>query len=170
MQIQFQLSFDDYLAAQRLHAKRNLWQLGIYALNHYLFPVIGICSLVLSIPLMGSKVQDHSGLIMIFCGVILTGYPFYMRWKLKQCYKRTRIDDGESKIVFDEARIRVEARHASSEMDWDGVKSHFENGKVIMLYLAPAKFIVVPKRVCTDEQIAELHALLLRLVGPVLQS
>jgi hypothetical protein len=40
MQIQFQLSFDDYLAAQRLHQKRSLWARLNFILNYYLLPPV----------------------------------------------------------------------------------------------------------------------------------
>jgi hypothetical protein len=51
-------------------------------------------------------------------------------------------------------------------MDWKAVKTFLENKKIFMLYLAPAKFIVIPKRVCTEAQIGELRMLLLRQVKP----
>jgi|CZKF01.1.fsa_nt_gi hypothetical protein len=170
MQIQFQLSLDDYLAAQRLHAIRSSWPRFTNALTHYIYPILGLCFLVLSIPLIGSKVPDHSGLTMIVCGMILVCCPLYMHFQRKRCYKRTRSDNGECNLTLDEERIGIEGQFTNGEMDWRAVKSFRENKKVFLLYLAPAKFLVVPKRVCTDAQISELRAILSQKIQPVILS
>jgi len=52
MQVTYELSFDDYRAAQLLHAKRGLWRRLMRVLTHAIFPICGTCFLVLAITLI----------------------------------------------------------------------------------------------------------------------
>jgi hypothetical protein len=169
MQIQFQFSLDDYLAAQYLHATRSPWPQFTYALTHYIYPILGLFFLILSIPLMRSNIADHSGLTVIICGIILVSCPIYLHIRLKRSYKRTVSDNGECKATFDEVRIKIKGQYSSAEMDWRAIKSFRENKKVFLLYLAPGKFLVIPKRVCTEEQIGELRTIFLQKIHQDIQ-
>jgi hypothetical protein len=51
-------------------------------------------------------------------------------------------------------------------MEWKAIHYFREDKSVFLLYLAPAKFIAIPKRVCTEEKITELRSLLSRQVKP----
>jgi hypothetical protein len=51
-------------------------------------------------------------------------------------------------------------------MEWKGIHYFREDKNVFLLYLAPAKFLAIPKRVCTEEQITEFRSLLSRQVKP----
>ena len=164
MQIQFQLSLDDYCAAQRLHSTRSSWSRINYVLNFYLSPVLGLCFLALGFWL--KRNPGSMEFILIVCGLLLILCPLYMRIYMKRCYKRTRTGTGECAVTLDEERILIEAKHMKSELDWSAVQSFREDGKVFMLYLAPAKFVAIPKRACTKVQIAELRAILPQKVPP----
>jgi hypothetical protein len=135
-------------------------------LVYYIYPIIGLFFLVVGLPIFGDKASNHSIPTMVICGIILVFLPIYMRIHLKNCYKRTRSDNGECKLIINEEYIEVEGQYTKGEMDWKAVKTFLENKKIFMLYLAPAKFIVIPKRVCTEAQIGELRMLLLRQVKP----
>jgi hypothetical protein len=62
--------------------------------------------------------------------------------------------------------IRTLGAHSKSEIEWAAIQFFSENKKVFLLYLAPGKFIVIPKRVCSVEQVSELHSLLLTKTNP----
>jgi hypothetical protein len=160
MQIQYELSLDDYLAAQRLHATRSLWPWFTNALTHYIYPIFCLFFLALGIPLMRGSVSDSSGRVMIICGTIMLCCPLYLYLQRKRCYKRTRSNNGECEVTLDKERIGIKGQFTNGEMDWRAVRSFRENKKVFLLYLAPARFIVIPTRVCTGEQIRELRTIL----------
>ena len=166
MQIQFQLNFDDYLAAQRLHEKRSLWPRFISILNNYLYPLMGLLGLACGLMLIGSQASTHSVLILVVCGVILLCWPFYIWMRLKRCYKRTRSNNSMCKLTFDEGFMRIEGEYTHGEIEWKAVKSYRENEKIFLLYTAPAIFIAIPKRACSEAQISELRAILLQKVLP----
>lgn len=167
-QIQFELSLDDYLAAQRLHSTRNLWPRIMNFLLYFLYPVLGILFLFFGVGVFLER-NSHHPVTMIVCGVLLVCSPIYMRMRLRSCYKRTRSDSGESTLNFGEERVEIKGRYTNSELDWRAVKSFREDAKVFMLYLAPGRFIVIPKRACTEAQISDLRAIFLQKVPPVIQ-
>jgi hypothetical protein len=160
MQLQFKLSFDDYLAAQRLHERRSLGSRFIYMLNYYLSPLIGLFFLACGLLLIESNASFSSIAAIFSACIILLCLPLYMHMRLKRCYKRTRSDSGECKLTFDEERIGVEGQYSRGEMDWRAVKLFREDEKIFVLYTAPAKFIPVPKRICSAAQINELRTIL----------
>jgi hypothetical protein len=166
MQLQFQLSLSDYLAAQRLHAKRSFWSRLIRVLTRYIYPAIGLLFLGLSLQLIFDKASNGSVSTMIICGIVLVGCPIYLHFQLRRCYKRTRSGKDGCQLTFGEDRIGIQGQYSKGEMEWKGIRSFRDDKNVFLLYLAPARFIAIPKRVCTDEQIDEIRSLLLRQVKP----
>jgi len=85
---------------------------------------------------------------------------------LKSCYKRTRSDSGACKVTLEHERIQFEGSASKGELAWRAVKQLRENDAVFLLYTAPAKFMVLPKRACTAAQIEEFKALFDRCICP----
>ena len=166
MQITYELSFDDYRAAQLLHAKRSLWRRLMRILTHAIVPICGACFLVLAITLIGDKGSLDSMLIMLTCGSYLILCPFYLNWRLKRVFKRTRRQKNECNTTLSEERLLLDAGNMKSEIDWTAVLFFSENSKIFMLYIAQANFIAIPKRVCTEAQIEELRSLFRRKIKP----
>ena len=94
-------------------------------------------------------------------------YPLFMRLRWKRCYVRTRSEEGECTVDFDDAMIRTAAANTRSEIQWQAVRSFSESQKVFLLYLAPAKFIVIPKRICAEKLADELRLLFKQEIGAV---
>jgi hypothetical protein len=166
MQLHFQLTFDDYRAAQRLHARRSIWSRFVRVLTRYVYPVIGFLFLALSFSLVRDRSSNESVSTMIICGIVLLCCPIYLHFQLKRCYKRTRTASEGCHLALEEQSIQVEGEFSKGELSWKAILSFREGAEVFLLYLAPAKFIPIPKRVCSQEQIGELRNLLLSKVQP----
>ena len=98
-------------------------------------------------------------------GTFLALYPFYISYKLKRCFERTRTDAAECTIEFNEELIRATGSNSRSEIAWTGVTATAQDDKVFLLYLAPAKFLVIPQRACDEEQLSEIRELCQRKVS-----
>jgi hypothetical protein len=162
MQIQYRLTFKDYLAAQALHAKRNGRAFFVYALSRYIYPALGICFLIFLVltpkPLHTLFTSPGNYWGMFACAVLLS-CPFFVRWSLKRCYTRTRTGPGDCTLDLAPDLIHSRMEHAKSEIEWPAIKRFAEDKNVFLLYMAQAKFLVIPKRVCGPNQIEELRAL-----------
>lgn len=166
MQLQFQLSLGDYLAAQSLHSKRSFWSRLLRVLNRYIYPALGLVFLAFSLLLISSKASNETILVLIICGIILLFYPIYLHFWFRRCYKLTRSGNDGCQLTFGEESIGTEGQYSKGEMEWKGIHFFREDKNVFLLYLAPAKFLAIPKRVCTEEQITEFRSLLSRQVKP----
>jgi hypothetical protein len=62
--------------------------------------------------------------------------------------------------------IRCKGEHSKSEIEWCAIQSFSEDESLFLLYLAPGRFLAIPKRVCTTEQIEELRLLFQRQIKP----
>jgi hypothetical protein len=162
IELRFDLTFEDYLNAQRLHAKKNWWLRLNYFAARFVVPVLGILLILLSLLIFSQGRPTHLAIFNFGLGIFLASYPWYFRAKIRRCYRRTRIGSADTWVEIGEDTIHVKGDNASSEASWKAVKSHLEDRKIFLLYLAPAKFIILPKRIFTPEQIAELQSLLAR--------
>jgi hypothetical protein len=168
--IEYTSTFSDYLSAQRLHAKRSAWSrfndLGVRVLS----PVLGTVILLLALLISGPGVSWTGPFVfMIACAVILLIYPLNYRYRLKSCYERTRIADGARRFDFHQETIQTQEGHTRSELDWSAVQLIRENKEVMMLYVAPAKFLLIPKRASFSHQIDEVRQLCLSKAIPIKQ-
>jgi hypothetical protein len=163
MQIQVELSFADFLAAQRLHATRSLWGRLLRVVNFYIFPAFGVCMLCLAISIWRNR---SPALVMLACSLVLIGYPAYYRFKMFQCYKRTRSGDGACSLTFEESGIRMVSANSKSEMNWSAFRNVRQSDKVFLLYVAPGKFVIIPKRVSSAAEIGEISNTLANHVQP----
>jgi hypothetical protein len=163
MNVQFELSLADFLAAQRLHSKRSLWSRFVYILTRWIYPTLGVCFLLME-PIVVRDATHQFLVVPFICGLILVLCPVYLHLQMRRCYNRTRSDPGQCAVGFDEDSLQVSGVNSKSELNWKAIHTFRENRKVFLLYLAPARFIAIPKRVFSEEQIEELRSLLLRKI------
>ena len=158
--IQFVLTFDDYLQAQKLHGKRSFWSRIWQTMRVTLIPVLGLIFIFSGIMMIGPGVSVFSIIYVILCGIFLTCYPIYIRHRYKRCYKRTRTEGSQCTITLQDDNILTETENSKSELDWKAIRSVRESDHVILLYMAPAKFLALPKRVISTEELTEVQQLL----------
>jgi hypothetical protein len=167
--LQFTLTFDDYVEAQWLHAKRGWWPRLTLGLCYTLIPAIGILVIVLGFLLARDGVSWSLAVLEFGLGMFLVCYPLYVRVRWKRCYVRTRSESGECSIDFDTELIKTQSDSMRSEIGWSAIRSFSEGKTLFLLYAAPAKFFVVPKRVCTTQEVEELRSLFKAEIGAVRQ-
>jgi YcxB-like protein len=162
IELQFSLTFQDYVDAQILHGKRSIWSRAMRFFWRILFPVTGVIFIMLGILALKSDGFSGSNLFLVLWGLLLIAYPFYVRWCWKRCYRRTRMgpEDDLHVIILHEDKISITASNTKSEFTWQVVKSCLENDKTILLYVAPAKFILLPKRAIRENDLNRLHDLI----------
>jgi hypothetical protein len=166
VQLEFDFTFRDYLQAQRLHARRTWWTQLNDLMARRLSPLLGAMILLFGILISGPGVSWTAPFIlMLFCGLLLLFYPFYMRARLKSCYKRTLVGDGRRALDLDENTIKGRESNICSEFQWAAVKSFQEGKEIVLLYIAPAKFIAIPKHACLPSQLDQIRDLCKALIN-----
>ena len=172
MRLQYELTLQDFLAAQQLHAKRSARAQFNYVGCFYIFPIVGILSLAFYFMVM-RRSPTQFGLAEVLVaggGVILLLLPLYTLWCWRRAYTRTRTGLGGCTLDFEAEQIKSRMEHASSEIGWPAIQRFAEGKKAFLLYFAQASFLVVPKRVCSAEQIDELRTLFQSKITPVAEK
>lgn len=160
MHLTYSLTFRDYKAAQTLHAKRSEIAYLTHCVGYYLWPILGVCFLAFEFIPHHIGASPQPKFLTTFSGFVLLCCPLFLHLMMKRSYKRTRSGTGDCTIELDQEMIRTKGLHTKSEMEWTAIQSFSEDSKTFLLYLAPARFVVVPKRACTDEEVNELRTLL----------
>ena len=165
MHLQYRLTFKDFLSAQALHAKRDVFPYIWYLTPRYIFPLGGACALLWALSShrpFSSKVAD-----ILFALYFLLS-PVFVHFLYKRQFRRTRTTEEESSIDLEDDMIRCQGTHSKGELLWAAVRSFSEDSKMLLLYLAPGKFLCIPKRACTESQLEELRGLLQVKINPAL--
>ena len=163
--LRFNLTFEDYLSAIQLHAKRGLWPRMVSFIVDWLYPPLGVFFFGIAFLQWRGHETTGSVLFAVFAGIILVAGRFHLRWKYKRGYQRTRTGSGDTSIFFREDNFSAEEHdYEKTEYNWNAVKSWRENAKVMLVYLAPALFIVIPKRAISEPQLQDLRALFARKI------
>ena len=153
-QVQFHLDYSHYARAQKLHRRR--WQ-GL----DLLLPICGAIVIAAAVDIR----RDHFygvGAIEFLLGAYLLAFPLIVRLNWRYCYRRTQSGDNERTFEFNDDGIRTRTVHSFGEIEWAAIRSFAEDKTMFLLYLAPSKFIPIPKLACTADQIDELRALFQR--------
>jgi hypothetical protein len=163
--LKYSLSLDDYLAGQYFHAQSSVWLYLNYVTARFVFPVVG--ALIFAESLYRTITKGFQGFnpFQYLIGIFLISFPLYYRHRLKRCYIRTRTDGNECSATFHEDLIHAESTNSSSDLKWAAVQRYSENDKCFLVYLAPSRFMVLPKRVFQPGQADEFRALLQRKIS-----
>jgi hypothetical protein len=165
VQLQFNFTFEDYMNGQLLAATRSWWPRLNLFFAKWVIPAIGILNIILAFMIAGNGISWVVFGGMLCLGTYLTLYRFSYRLRLKRCYARTLIGSGLRKFDFTDEMITLEESNAKSEVQWAAVRSYLENKSIFLVFLAPAKMIMVPKRICTESQLSELRELCRRNIA-----
>jgi YcxB-like protein len=163
--LRYKLTFEDYLSAQRLHAKRSLWPRFTFFVVWWAYPAIGLSLIAISFlvwrdhPHSANTAATVGGLLG--GGAVLAPWRLFIRRNFKKNYWRTRCGEGEVDVLFNENGIFSEISGLTKgEFSWQATKSWREDKDQVLIYLAPAIFVIVPKRVVSEPQLQDLRALL----------
>lgn len=153
--LEFTVTFEDYLSAARLHARRNWWSWFNLTFQEYLAPILGVLIGIYAV------LQAVHGVIGVPF-IVMAGASLYLvaglnpRSRLKASYKQT---GGGSAVYVEvnETQIRLQGADWKSEFKWAASYSFSEDDRVFLLDVTQWRSIVIPKRACTDSQAAALR-------------
>jgi len=170
--MRFKLSLEDYLSAQRFHAKRSTWSRFTFFVARWVYPTVGLSLIAIAFLIWRHHPlsANNGGTIgaLLGGGVALACWRLFMRRGFKKSYRRTRYWEGDVEVLFNESGIFSKISGLTKgEFSWQATKSWREDKDQVLIYLAPALFIVIPKRAISEPQLNDLRELLRRKVVPV---
>jgi hypothetical protein len=174
--IRFTVGFDDYMSAQLLNKADDFGFRCSLLLIRWIFPILGLCCFGFifyiwdpyGVFIIRNVNFYFTILIFVVCGVLLVNSRFSFRRQCKNAYRGTLKGTSETQMLFREDKFFAErSGFTKTEYGWNAVESWRENAKVLILSLAPAVFLIVPKHALSESQLHELRELLFQKFRPV---
>jgi len=164
IRVHFEFTYRDYADTQNLHAKRGEWAYIAHFLAYYFYPFLGLLILLFEFLPGRHDGSSNAKIVSTVCGLVLLAIPIYRQFNLRRCYRRSRTGCGDCTIEFGEEIIHAKGELTKSEVQWSAIQSFSEDEKGFLLYLAPARFLPLPKRACSAAEIDDLRALFARKI------
>lgn len=168
MQITFTSTQKDFIDAQRTHAWRR-YSPAMARLQRVLQPFVGTGFILLGIYLAREHANGAVVLFELVCGL----YLLLASWVIapflyKRAYRRHHTGPHATNLDFEQDAIHVDCPgHSSGRLEWSTVLGTFESETTLLLYLAPARFLIIPKRFLEGSQLSDLSNLLREKNVPV---
>lgn len=165
--LRYKLTFEDYLHAHRFHAQRSLWPRFIFFVAWWGYPAVGLSLIAIAFLIWSDHAPsaDTAATIggLLGGGAVLACWRLFTQRNFKKSYRRTRCGEEDVEVLFNENGIVSEISGLTKgEFSWQATKSWREDKDQVLIYLAPAIFIVIPKRAISESQLQDLRALLTR--------
>jgi len=156
MTVTYELTQSDYVDAQIMHRWRRykpstteFW-MRFTPIAGFGFIVLGLFFFVRNLDLWAAWVEC---LVVLYC-IIATPIA---KFRLGRRFQRTRINSCPVTLRFEADAIYSEQPGvASSRIEYTVIRSLYPSKNSIMVYLAPAFFLILPRRMMTETQQAEL--------------
>jgi hypothetical protein len=116
-----------------------LFLVGIYLINHNL-PVAGWLWLVMSAVI----------------GIAVYEVP---RFQVKRSLRSSPSAQGEIVLALDDEGTVATFPTGESRLNWQAYTKYKETGSMFLLFFSPYRYMSIPKRVMTPQQIEDLRAL-----------
>jgi hypothetical protein len=157
MTLTYELTTDEYIDAQRSHQWRKYKNSTAEFWTRFQ-PIAGVLLLLFGLFLLFEK---HPLVWAAWTEILLGVYCILATPQTKifltRRFKRTRIHSGPQTLRFEEDAIYCEATHtAASRIEYSTIRSLLPAKRLIIIYLAPAVFMVIPRHLMTEERQNEL--------------
>jgi hypothetical protein len=130
-------TYEDYLLANRL----NYSSMRTTKITRVVLVLLLLVSVALAIV---SPIRVLFWFFIVFL-VALLGFPYtLMPWMTRRVFERQEQFHGHVKIIFDSDKIT--SIGADGEATITGLDHYIVSDKMILLYLAPTIFIMLPRR------------------------
>src|ERR1051326_7465788 len=157
MQIEYEMSEQDFLAAQKL-AMKNLPK-RTTRLMFRLLPFWGVFIFIaVAWPVFQRGFTWKTEMLVpLAFGVLALASPLLMKRALQKAYRKNRSLQGKRTLVMNENGLDLSGATFSAQLNWQHFIRFVEDDKSFLLYQSSQVFHIIPKRELTAEQISEVR-------------
>lgn len=165
MQIEYEISEQDFLDAQKL-AIRKLPKRS----TRLIFRLLPFWGIFLVFILMWSALQhgfswSSNMIATLVVALLCLSIPLLIRRAQKKMYRRTANLHGRRTMATDETGVSFSGPAFSSRLEWSFFPRFVEDEKAFLLYQSDQVFNVIPKRSLSQNEISELKEAFTRHIG-----
>jgi ABC-type transport system involved in multi-copper enzyme maturation permease subunit len=157
MRVEYTITEQDYLAAQRL-ALRTSQPFGYFMVRWYMH-AMGLFILAYLVSVAMRQQLSLSFLPGAFFGAFFLLWPMMIPYQHKRIYARTPSLHGRIRMESSESDLNFIGETFNTIVSFAHFEKYVENENSILLYQNPQVFHLIPKRELSPEQIKNLHDL-----------
>ena len=159
MKINGQLTWQDYMHAQHLHTQRVWWQQLIWYIALAALVAGGLSALIPDVAANGIRVVwDYIWLPIVIAIALLLFYYVFLPRSMRQLYEREPKMAAPFEYEITPGSFLASNQFGNLDRPWAEFLKWRENKDFLLLYLTEAQYIIIPKRLCTPEQVEALKA------------
>ncbi len=163
MRIEYTISEQDFLQAQRLAIKKSksAWAKAV----RFYMPAMGVFMvgfLIVTIVRQGMSLGMVPGALV---GFWFLSSPWWIQRQYKKAYARAQKLHGDLVLETSEEGLHFQGATFNSRLSWEHYEKFSEDDKVFLLYENPRICSILPKRHLSPEQIAALRELFSKKIG-----
>ena len=162
LEISWESTYEDFKAAQNLHRRSSV----AFILSYVVVPVI--CGLLWIFSLVAA-VRNQPGVLTSLLPWTI-GSTVYSIWvwvarsySFRKAYKNCWPENAKQKVntltFTDDGVEVVTSEVGSSHLLWNAFSRIREDTRIVMLSISKTRWCAIPKRVMTEQQMAELRSL-----------
>jgi hypothetical protein len=160
MEINFELALQDFYDSIRAHRTRSAFSKWSYRLLLFILCFgPGICLINLVFNPLSRFLEDGLPLLLLgaFWLLVLWILP---KWNVRRQFIKQPSAHGPKKLSLDAAGLHWKWSGGSTDLEWQHFTRVLESKKQFLFYSSPVVFNVLPKRVLTVDQMADIRKLL----------
>jgi hypothetical protein len=152
MEIRFKPTEDDGLNAMRASSTPS-WAMFLFVLLLALLFLVGIYLINHDLPMAGWLWLALSAVI----GIAVYEVP---RIQVRRSLRKSPSAQGEIVIVLDGEGTVTTFPTGESRLNWRAYTKYKETGSIFLLFVSPYRYMSIPKRAMTPQEIEQLRGLL----------
>jgi hypothetical protein len=161
--IDYSLSYSEFIAGQKLAVRQSVFPLIIHILARFIAPtIVALLVLMCLVNFFGGHKSTIPPILPLIFLLSLMPSVIWISWRYS--YNRLRLSSLQSPLMTFQADKTSFARHIHQMGNltwlWSASNSIVQNNRVVLIAARKGCFIIIPRRVVTDPQIARLNELL----------
>jgi hypothetical protein len=157
MQIEYEISEQDFLDAHKLAIRKSLSRS-----TRLIFRVLPFWGLFMFLGVMWPVLRHGFSwkwnmLLPFSMALLFLSLPLLMRQVQKKVYRQTANLHGKRTVTVDESGLSFSGPAYSSRLEWTFFPRFVEGEKTFLLYQSNQIFNVIPKQQLSQEQIVQLR-------------
>jgi YcxB-like protein len=165
VQINYQLTSDDFYQGCLAWRNRRMWQLW---LRWFAYVIVAIASLFSLLILLVAR-NPGTTQIALFGIIFGIGWFAYMllapRFSSRRQFRNNPMAQSPINLEVSDQGFEFHNDHADSKVAWSAYIAWGEVRSVFVIMPQPRAYIAIPKRAFTDEQLTEFRDMLRRNIG-----
>jgi ABC-type nickel/cobalt efflux system permease component RcnA len=161
--MEYSLSYSEFVAGHKLAVRQSIPLLAFHIFARYIASAVALVLIALAvINIASGHAETVPGILPIIVLVCIIPATIWVSWRIG--FRRLKIDPAIDPHMTFQADGTSFARQIQKMGDvtwlWSATHSIAQNKKVVLISVRKGCFIVLPRRVVSDAQLAELKSCL----------